>query len=272
MVERYSYKVDVLGPIPSTPTLFMTKVSSNVLLAVGAHPDYIDFMASGTIAKFVSEGWDVFYVLCTDGSRGSDIPDMTHARLAQIRRDEQIAAGKILGVTDIFFLEHPDTQLEANLQLKEELVRIIRRLRPRIVITMDPTFYYSKEPQFLGYHFINHTDHRAAALATMDAVFPLSRDRLIFPEHEKEGLGLHAVEELWLTCFEEKRHIVDITEMFGKKLQAIAAHKSQYDDFPSIKERMEKRAISFAEDEQYTFAENFTRLLLPPHRNRVEKK
>lgn len=271
VVERYSYKVDVLGSIPSTPTMSMKNSSGKILLAVGAHPDDIDFMASGTIAKFVKEGWHVYYVLCTDGSRGSDVPDMTHAKLAQIRRDEQIAAGKILGVKDIFFLEHPDTQLEANLQLKEELVRIMRKLKPRIVITMDPTFYYSKEPLFSGYHFINHTDHRAAGLATMDAVFPLSRDRLIFPEHEKEGLGLHAVEELWLTCFEEKRHVVDITDTFEKKLEAIAAHKSQYDDFPSVKERMMKRAKEFAKDEYYHFAENFTRLLLPPHRNRVAK-
>jgi LmbE family N-acetylglucosaminyl deacetylase len=250
----------------------MNKKTENVLLAVGAHPDDMDFGASGTIAKFASDDWDVYYVLCTDGSRGSDVPEMTHAKLAQIRRDEQVAAGKILGVKDIFFLEHSDTQLEANLQLKEELVRIIRRVKPKIVITMDPTFYFSKEPLFSGYHFINHTDHRAAALATMDAVFPLSRDRLIFPEHEKEGLGLHAVEELWLTCFEEIRHTVDITETIDKKLEAIAAHKSQYDDFPSVKERMMERAKEFAKEENYHFAENFTRLLLPPHRNRVEKK
>jgi LmbE family N-acetylglucosaminyl deacetylase len=106
----------------------MKKSSDHVLLAVGAHPDDMDFGASGTIAKFASEGWDVFYVLCTDGSRGSDEPQMTHAKLAEIRRREQRNAGKILGVKDIFFLDHPDTQLEANLELKEEIVRIIRRI------------------------------------------------------------------------------------------------------------------------------------------------
>lgn len=272
MVERYSYKVDVLGPIPSTPTPHMKQQHNNVLLTVGAHPDDIDFMASGTVAKFVAEGWDVYYVLCTDGSRGSDVPEMTHAKLAEIRRNEQIAAGKILGVTDIFFLDHPDTQLQADLLLKEELVRIIRTVKPRIVIGLDPTFYFSQEPLFGGYHFVNHTDHRAAGQATLDAVFPLSRDRLIFPEHEKEGLGLHAVEELWMTCFEEKRHVVDITDTIEKKIAAISAHTSQYDDFPSVKERTLKRALALAEQEDYRFAENFTRLLLPPHRNRPVEK
>lgn len=237
-----------------------------VLLAVGAHPDDMDFGASGTIAKFIEEGYEAYYVLCTDGSRGTDDPEMTHEKLAKTRHDEQVAAAKVLGVKDIFFLKHADTQLVADLTLKEELVRIIRTVKPRIVFTMDPTFFYTVEPGYGGNNFINHTDHRAAGLAAMDAVFPLCRDRLIFPEHEKEGLKPHVVEELWFTNMQEKRHVVDISSTFEKKLKAIKCHTSQFDDFPSIEKRITERAKAFGETEGYIYGENFTRLLLPGHR------
>lgn len=244
----------------------MNKVNKNVLLAVGAHPDDMDFGASGTIAKFILDGYDAYYVLCTDGSRGSDDPKMTHAKLAQIRKEEQIAAGKVLGVKDYFFLDHPDTQLVVDFNLKEELVRIIKTVKPRIVITMDPTFYYSPEPMWGGSNFINHTDHRAAALATMDAVFPLCRDRLTFPMHEKEGLMPHIVEELWFTNLLGKNHVEDISKTFEKKIQALACHKSQFDEWETIKKRITDRAIAYADGEVFSYAENFTKLSLPGHR------
>lgn len=244
----------------------MNSKPENVILAVGAHPDDMDFGASGTIAKFVGEGYKVYYLLCTDGSRGSDDLRMTHERLAQMRKSEQKAAGKVLGVTDIFFLDHPDTQLEVNFQLKEEIVRVIKTVKPRIVITMDPTFYYSKEPMWGGNNFINHTDHRAAAQATIDAVFPLCRDRLTFPLHENEGLMPHLVEELWFTNLLEKSHVVDISKTFAKKIKALECHKSQFDDFATVKKRMTDRAIAYAEGTDFEYGENFTRLLLPGHR------
>ncbi len=238
----------------------------NVILAVGAHPDDMDFGASGTIAKFIEEGYEAYYVLCTDGSRGADDPEMTHEKLAATRRREQLTAGKVLGLTDVFFLDHADTQLVVDMQLKEELVRIIKQVKPKIVITMDPTFYYSTEPLWGGNNFINHTDHRAAGLATMDAVFPLSRDRLTFPQHEKDGLYPHVVEELWFTNLTDRKYLVDITSTFEKKLRALECHASQFDDFPLLKKKMTDRAIVFAKEEGFEFAENFTRLILPGHR------
>lgn len=234
-----------------------------IILGVGAHPDDMDFTSSGTIAKCVKDGGEAYYVLCTDGSRGSDDPKMTHERLAKTRHDEQLAAAKVLGLTDVFFLDHPDTQLMADLVLKEELVRIIRTVRPTIVITMNPTFYFSTQLSPEGTHFINHTDHRAAALATLDAVFPLSRDRLTFPQHEKEGLKPHKVTELWFTAFDQKEFVVDVTETIEQKIKALACHESQFNDFPGVKKRITKRAIEFAKDEEFEFAENFIRLIMP---------
>ncbi|MDE2590659.1 MAG: PIG-L family deacetylase, partial [Patescibacteria group bacterium] len=156
-----------------------------VVLAIGAHPDDMDFGASGTVARFAEEGAKVYYLIATDGSKGSSDSSMTAERLIKMRQDEQKEAGKILGLAGVFFLDHPDTELVADHMLKEELVRYIRMLKPDTVITMNPTFFYfaGSEPGF-----VNHTDHRAVGLAVMDSVFPMARDRLTFPQHEAQGL------------------------------------------------------------------------------------
>lgn len=239
------------------------KQQKKVILAVGAHPDDIDFTSSGTIAKMIEEGAKAYYLVCTDGSKGSSDPEMTHVKLVRLRQREQKEAGKILGLQDVFFLHHADTQLACDLFLKEEIVRIIRTIRPTIVITWDPTFYYSIHSPWTEASFVNHTDHRLVGQATMDAVFPMARDRLTFPKHEKMGLSPHKVLELWLISLDKKGHLVDITKQIEKKLEAIAAHKSQFDDFPKVKARVVKRALTFAKEEEYEFAESFIRLIMP---------
>jgi LmbE family N-acetylglucosaminyl deacetylase len=238
-------------------------MKNKIILAVGAHPDDMEFGASGTIAKWVEEGATAYYLICTDGSRGSSDPQMTHDRLAKIRKQEQIDACRILGVKKAFFLNHTDTQLVADITLKEEIVRIIRRLRPNIVITMDPTFYFTTNLIGWDRGFVNHTDHRATSLATMDACFPLSRDRLTFQEHEKEGLRPHKVEELLFVSVQKKDFIVDITKTFDKKIKALSLHKSQFDNFKEIEERVTKRAKMWGKVKGYKFAENFIRIKLP---------
>lgn len=230
---------------------------NKVILAIGAHPDDTDFGASGSVAKWISEGATVYYLVCTDGSRGSDDPQMTHKKLSEIRKKEQIDAANVLGVKKVFFLNRTDTQLAPDLELKEEIVRVIRTVRPNIVVTMDPTFYYSSK-----FGFVNHSDHRAAALATMDAVFPLSRDRLTFPEHENQGLKTHKVEELLLTNFEKKGLVVDISKTIDKKLKALACHKSQYKDFRKIEEWVRKRGRMLGKSKGFKIAENFVRIKL----------
>lgn len=238
-------------------------MKNKVVLAVGAHPDDMDFGASGTVAKWVKEGATAYYIICTDGSRGSEDPKMTHKKLAQIRKDEQEKAAKALGVKKVFFLNHTDTQLVSDLKLKEEIVGLIRTLRPHIVITMDPTFYYTSGSFFGGRGFINHTDHRAAALAAMDACFPLARDRLTFPEHEKQGLKPHKVEELLLTSFEKQGFLVDISKTFDKKIKALSLHKSQFSNFKEVEKRITARARMWGKKNKCKYAENFVRILIP---------
>jgi LmbE family N-acetylglucosaminyl deacetylase len=226
-----------------------------VILGVGAHPDDLDFSSAGTFAKWASENHDCYYLVCTDGSKGSDNPKMTEHKLRQLRKQEQKEAAKILGVKDVFFLNHIDTQLVADLGLKKEIVRYIRKLKPDIVVTMDPTFVYSIERGF-----INHTDHRAAGLATLDAVFPLARDRLTFKELEKEGLSPHKVSTIYMSRFENPTEIVDISSTIDLKIKALLAHETQ------ISEKATRYMRSFAKilgkKNGLEYAEGFVKLKL----------
>lgn len=201
-----------------------SKDSKKTILVSFAHPDDAEFGCAGSVAKWVKEGSEVYYLVATNGDKGSEDPKATSTDLDKIRKKEQEEAAKILGVRQVFFLDHHDTELEPNLTLKEEIVRIIRKVQPNLVVTFDPAFLYSKT----GY--VNHTDHRAIGVATLDAVMPLARDRLTFPAHEKEGLQPHKVEEVYLWNFEDQDTFVDISDTFDQKVEALQAHKSQISD------------------------------------------
>lgn len=226
------------------------------ILGIAAHPDDLDFAASGSFAKWVKSGALCYYLICTDGRKGSDDPKMTEAKLVKLRKQEQKKAAKILKLKDVFFLNHKDTQLTYDLALKKEIVRFIRKLKPDIVVTLDPTFVYSRKTGF-----INHTDHRACGLATVDAVFPLARDRLTFKELSKEGLPPHSVKTLYLTRFDDPTDVVDISDTFDLKIQALKAHKTQI----SLKllDRIIQRAKELGKKHGYKYAEGFVKLTLP---------
>jgi LmbE family N-acetylglucosaminyl deacetylase len=215
------------------------------VLAVGAHPDDIDFGASGTVAKFVKDGAQVYYVICTDGSRGSDDPKMTYEKLAKTRESEQRAAAKALGVKEVFFLNREDTKLVADFELKQDIARIIRKIKPDLIITIDPTFYYSEQG------FINHTDHRAAGLATMDAFFPMARDRMTFPKLIEEGLEPHVTGEIWFVNWAGGNKKVDVTDTMDAKLAAIKCHTSQFKNFADIEKMMKSRGEGKGRNKKY---------------------
>ena len=226
------------------------------ILGIAAHPDDLDFSASGSFAKWVKSGASCYYLICTDGCKGSDDPKMTEAKLVKLRKQEQKKAAKILRLKDVFFLNHKDTELIADLKLKKEIVRYIRKLKPDIVVTLDPTFVYSRERGF-----INHTDHRACGQAAIDAVFPLARDRLTFKELEREKLTPHKVQTLYLSRFDDPTDIIDISDTFELKLKAIKAHKTQI----SLKllDRITKSAKALGKKHGYKYAEGFVKLTLP---------
>lgn len=196
-----------------------------VVLGIAAHPDDLDVGAGGTMAHFAQQGAEVHYLILTDGSKGSDDPTMTSANLIPIREAEQQQALDSIGGKTITFLHYPDGELEVTMKLKKEIVKTIRTLKPDVIITMDPTVVYS-----LSKGIINHPDHRAAGQATLDAVFPLARDRLTFPELHAAGFEPHKTTTILLVNFDTSNFAVDITDTFDKKMLALKAHASQFGD------------------------------------------
>ena len=195
-------------------------------LVIAAHPDDADFGAAGTAFLWTRAGWEFFYLVCTDGSKGSDDESITPAQLVETRRQEQRDAAKVLGVKDVFFLDYVDGELTQSRRFLGDVVRAIREVRPDAVFTHDP------EAVIVRDSFINHSDHRITGLTAIDAVYPAARDRLNFPEHVAAGLAPHKVRQVYIWGSERANFEVDITEVIDVKLQALAAHGSQFgEDF-----------------------------------------
>jgi LmbE family N-acetylglucosaminyl deacetylase len=186
------------------------------LMAIMAHPDDIDFGSAGSIAKWCSEGWTVYYVLATSGDKGTHDPAFTPQELAATREAEQREAARILGVKEVIFLGYPDGFLEPTPELRGQLVRLFRVYKPDVVLTWD-----GFRPSF------NHFDHRNIGIAVRDALFPAVRDRLYYPEHAAEGLGEVRVNEVLLVGSPDPNYFVDVSAFIEKKADAILAHRSQ---------------------------------------------
>jgi len=187
-----------------------------------AHPDDIEFGVAGTAAKWAKNGSDVTYVVITDGNVGSHDPTLTQEKLAEVRRAEQSAAATVAGAARCLFLGHHDGLLEPTLALRQELVKLIRTYKPNAVVCGDPTMYFRGDR-------INHPDHRAAAKAAIDAVFPASEMHLLYPDLLAEGLGSHKVNYVYISTIEGANYYVDITDTIDVKLNALRQHVSQLD-------------------------------------------
>ncbi|NLI82418.1 MAG: PIG-L family deacetylase [Deltaproteobacteria bacterium] len=232
----------------------MKKEAADVLV-VSAHPDDAEFGVAGTVARWVREGRSVVYVICTNGDKGTTDRKMKPETLARIREEEQKAAAAVLGVREVVFLGHPDQSLEDTSQFRKEIVRLIRRYRPRIVVTSDPYRRY-----------LWHRDHRIAGLVTLDAVFPYARDHLAYPDLLEEGLEPHKVEEILFWAAEDINYRLDITDTFHLKLAALKCHTSQMKEIgnPHLDAWLEERCRGMAEGEAFELAEAFHRVELPP--------
>ncbi len=220
------------------------------VMVVTPHPDDAEIGAGGTIASWVKQGREVILVVCTNGDKGSADPDMTSEMLPQIRHQEQMEAAKILGASEVIFLDYPDGYLEDTPAFRGELVRLIRKYRPDVVMTTDP---YRK--------YIWHRDHRITGIVTLDAIYPYARDRLCYPEHIAEGLEPHRVKEVYLWGSEEPDTYIDVSETFDIKMAALICHASQvapYMEF--LKPRIEERAAKMGESEGVPLAEAFRRI------------
>ncbi len=203
-------------------------------MAIVAHPDDIEFSCVGTLSRWAKAGARISYVLCTSGDVGIDEEGMTRARATEIRETESLEAARIAGASEVIFLREPDGMLQPTLDLRKRLVREIRRFRPEVVMTGDPTIVWA------GADYINHPDHRAAATAALDAVFPAAGQPNLFEELKEEGFSAHKPRKVYVNLWDNHADIfVNIEETIDIKIQALCAHKSQMKDWdpgPSIRE------------------------------------
>lgn len=219
------------------------------ILVVAAHPDDIEFGVAGSVARWTDEGAEVAYCIVTDGAAGSNAPDTDLAALARTRQEEQRAAAAIVGVNDVRFLGYPDGTLVHTLELRRELTRLIRELRPYRVVIMDPTVV------LVDNSYINHPDHRAAAEAALYATFPSAGTRPIFPELLAEGFEPHDVTELYVSFSYTNDTIVDITSTIDRKIASLLCHKSQVG--PEVGEMVRKWSAESGEKAGCGYAEEF---------------
>ena len=226
-------------------------------MVVTPHPDDAEYGIAGTVARWVKEGNDVVYVVCTNGDKGSSDINMKPEVLVKIREKEQLDAAKVLGVREVIFLRHPDQGLEDTYEFRKQIVRLIRMYRPDIVATTDPYLRY-----------IWHRDHRIAGQVVLDAVFPYARDFLAYPDLTLDGLQPHKVKEvlLWsMILFWESQEIncrSDITDTIDLKIAALRCHKSQMGHLPSpdLENLLRQQHETMAEGESFKLAEAFHRV------------
>jgi LmbE family N-acetylglucosaminyl deacetylase len=189
-------------------------------LVLFAHPDDAEFMCAGTVARWVAEGCQVHYVVCTDGSAGSNTPGEGRDRMRPIREAEQRDAAEVLGVQTVTFLGEPDGFLEVTPETRRKVCREVRRLRPEVILAPDPSTLWHENV------YINHWDHKQAGLLALTAVMPDAPTRVMFQELEDEGLEPYEIPNLWLSS-DDPDTFVDITDTMDLKIQALSRHVSQ---------------------------------------------
>lgn len=202
------------------------------ILVIGAHPDDVDFGVAGTIAHWTKASKQVSYCIITDGDAGGFDPSVARDRIAEIRNKEQRNAGAVVGVTNIYFLGYRDGELETSMALRRDISRVIRQVRPQLVVCQSPE-------RNLDRIFASHPDHLAAGEASMSAVYPDSRNPFAHTALLcDEGLEAWSVSELWLVAHPTPNYFVDVTDTFDTKLAAIRAHVSQLPKPEELEPRM----------------------------------
>ena len=221
------------------------------ILVVVAHPDDAEFGVAGTVARWVREGKQVVYVVCTSGEKGTGDRTVRPERLARIREREQEAAARHLGVREVVFFRLPDQGLEDTPDFRKMIVRAIRTYRPATVVTSDPYRRY-----------IWHRDHRIVGQVTLDAVFPFARDHLAYPDLLEEGLEPHKVREMLFYGSDDVNYRSDITTTFDLKVAALRCHESQVRELqiPDLESWLREWSCSMAQGGECELAEAFHRV------------
>jgi LmbE family N-acetylglucosaminyl deacetylase len=223
------------------------------VLVVTPHPDDAEIWCGGTIARWIKEGTEVYYLLCTDGSKGADRPDITPEELAATREKEQLAAAKILGVKAVEMLRRPDGGLEDTPDFRKDIVRQVRLVRPDVVLTTEP---YRMNLSW-------HRDHRITGQVTTDAVFPYARDHLHFMElWRDEKLEPHKTGTILYWGTERPDTFIDISDTLDQKIASVGAHRSQMGgrSDEEIAAFVKERAMEAGSQNGYRYAEAFRKV------------
>lgn len=213
-------------------------VAPTTVLAVGAHPDDVDFGAAGTLAAWADAGTRVVYCVVTDGGAGGFDPTISREAMRDLRRREQREAAARVGAAEVVFLGYEDGEVQVTKALRRDLARVIRQVRPEIVVCQSP------ERRWDGPVQTNHPDHLATGAAVLAAVYPDARNPFAHPELAEEGLAPHLVEEIWLYGSPHPNLVIDITKTLERKLRAIAQHASQ---LPGGTEQVGQRVVGTAQ-------------------------
>jgi len=209
------------------------------LLAIAAHPDDIDFGCGGTIATLAAAGTEVTYCLITNGDAGGFDPNVPRSEIPRIRQQEQRDAAAVLGVTDVRFLNYKDGELTITHELRRDISRVIRQVKPAVAIVQSPI-------RNLDRMYGSHPDHIAAGEAAMQAIYPDARNPFAHTSLlADEGLEAWSVPQTWVVGYEESNHYLDITDVFDTKVAALNQHVSQTADM-DIAARMRPWAASNA--------------------------
>lgn len=201
-------------------------------LVVTAHPDDVDFGAGGTVASWVAAGTQVTYCVVTDGDAGGFDPDVPRSQIPRIRRSEQVAAGRVLGVEDVRFLGYRDGELEVSQGLRRDISRVIREVRPERMLIQSPERNWERIPA-------SHPDHLAAGEAAIFAIYPDARNPFAHPALlADEGLDAWTVHDVWVMGAPAPNHFVDVTDQVDLKIAALRAHESQTAHMDDLDERI----------------------------------
>jgi len=219
-------------------------------LVIVAHPDDAEFGAAGTVALWVEQGVEVNYVICTDGASGLADPSLKLTDLVAVREAEQREAADVLGVKQIEFLRQPDGRLRPTDELRARIVGLIRKYRPDRIICQNAVRNYSNL-------YGNHPDHLAAGQLAIEAVYPYARNPYAYPELLAAGLQPFSVREVLVSGTETPDFFVDVTATVGRKLAALARHKSQQSPGEDFSERVLQRMAMMGEPHGIAYAESF---------------
>lgn len=225
------------------------------ILVILAHPDDPEFFCGASLARWAAAGHEIVYCLMTCGDKGSSDRSIKPEELCSRRVNEQRAAAEVIGVKKVRFMGYADGYLVPDLELRKEVTRIIRQEKPDILVTSDPMLVYAGETR------LNHPDHRAAGQVVIDAVFPAAGNHLYFPELLDEGLEPHMPKEVWLSIPNTATVVLDVTDFWDVKINALKEHKSQIGEPEKLAERMRSRKTAESTAEQPRFEEKFRRLI-----------